>query len=51
MRSIEKIDKFSIDREAIIDESKLSKSFTVRTFQFLTSDPNERKNQLRNDLR
>lgn len=47
MRNIEKLDKFSIDREAIIDESRLSKSFTVRTFQFQASDPTERKMQLK----
>jgi hypothetical protein len=42
MRSIEKLDKFSIDREGILDESKLSKSFTLRTFSFITSDSTER---------
>jgi hypothetical protein len=30
MRSIEKLDKFSIDREAIIDDSRLARSFVVR---------------------
>lgn len=51
MRSIEKIDKFSIDREGILDETRLAKSFTTRTFQFITSDPSERKDQLKNDLK
>jgi hypothetical protein len=30
MRSIEKLDKFNIDREAILDETRLAKSFTIR---------------------
>jgi len=30
MRSIEKMDKFSIDREAIIDDSMLARSFVTR---------------------
>ena len=51
MRSIEKLDKFSIDREVILDETKLAKSFAIRTFSFITSDPNERKLQLKNDLK
>lgn len=51
MRSIEKLDKFSIDREAIIDENKLSKSFVTRQFSFITSEANERKIQLQNDLK
>ena len=51
MRSIEKLDKFTIDREAIIDETRLAKSFTIRQMSFITSDPNERKNQLKNDLK
>lgn len=50
MRSIEKLDKYQIDPEVIIEDSKLAKSFHVRDIQFLTSDPNERKNQLQNDL-
>lgn len=51
MRSIEKLDKFTIDRESIIDETRLAKSFTIRHMQFITSDPQERKNQLKNDLK
>ena len=51
MRSIEKLDKFAIDREVIIDETKLAKSFGLRNFSFITSDPNERKAQLKNDLK
>ena len=51
MRSIEKLDKLAIDREVILDESKLAKSFVIRTFSFITSDPNERKMQLHNDLK
>jgi hypothetical protein len=51
MRSIEKLDKFSIDREVIIDENKLSKSFVTRQFSFITSEANERKIQLQNDLK
>ena len=51
MRSIEKLDKYSIDREAIIDDSRLAKSFVVREVSFITSDKNERSNQLRNDLK
>eukprot|EP00347_Sterkiella_histriomuscorum_P022490 403338297 len=50
MRSIEKMDKYQIDPEVIIDDTKLAKSFFIRDIQFLTSDPNERKNQLQNDL-
>ena len=30
MRSIEKIDKFAIDREAVLDETRLAKSFSIR---------------------
>lgn len=30
MRSIEKMDKYVIDREAIIDDSRLAKSFVTR---------------------
>lgn len=44
MRSIEKLDKYSIDREAIIDDTRLAKSFVVRELSFMTSDPHERKN-------
>jgi hypothetical protein len=50
MRSIEKIDKFAIDTESVIDETRLAKSFTIRSLQFITSDPSERRNQIKNDL-
>lgn len=50
MSSVEKLDKFSLDREESIDENRLAKQFTTRSFQFLTSDPSERKDQLKNDL-
>jgi hypothetical protein len=30
MISIEKLDKYTIDREAIIDDSRLSRSYVVR---------------------
>ena len=51
MRSIEKLDKFAIDRDAVPDETRLAKSFTLRNFSFITNDPRERRNQLVNDLR
>jgi hypothetical protein len=51
LRSIEKVDKFQIDRELIIDDTKLAKAFTFREMHFLTSDPVERKNQLANHIK
>jgi hypothetical protein len=30
MRSIEKLDKYHIDRETILDETRLAKSFSIR---------------------
>ena len=50
MRSIDKLDKFQIEMYETLDESSLAKAFAVRTFQFITSDPNERKKQLKNDI-
>jgi hypothetical protein len=50
MRNVDKLDKFSIDRELIADESKLARCFAIRTFSFTPSDPVDRKNQLKNDL-
>ena len=51
MRSIDKLDKFFIDRSDDIDENLLAKCFTTRSFSFITSDASERRNQLKNDLR
>lgn len=51
MKDASKIDKYSIDREETLDENKLAKQFQTRSFQFITSDPGERRNQLKNDLR
>ncbi|CDW90344.1 UNKNOWN [Stylonychia lemnae] len=51
LRSIEKMDKISIDREAIIDDSMLARSFITRDMQFLTSEPEKQRDQLLNDLR
>lgn len=50
MRSIERLDKYQIDREAIIDDSRLAKSYVLREFQFMSSDLSEWKNQLSNQL-
>ena len=38
MRSIERLDKFQIDREAIIDDGRLAKSFVIREMQFIAND-------------
>ena len=43
LRSIDKLDKFCIDSEAWQEEKKLARSFILRSFSFITSDPNERK--------
>ena len=52
MRSLDKnFDKYAIDHEMYLDENRLSKSFTIRTFQFLTSDCTERKRQMENELK
>jgi flagellar biosynthesis regulator FlaF len=51
MRSIDKLDKYFIDRSEEIDENMLAKQFTTRSFSFITSDASERRNQLKNDLK
>ena len=51
LRSIEKkFEKYNIDYEPYVDENRLSKSFALRSFQFIGSDSNERRKQLDNDL-
>ena len=51
LRSIDALGKYPIDNEGVLDEIKLARSFTLRTFQFAGSEAHEKKLQLLNDLR
>jgi hypothetical protein len=51
MRQVNRIEKYQVDPEISRDETRLAKAFTIRSLQFISSDPGDRRNQLTNDLK
>ena len=50
MRSCSSVEKLSVEFTTDLAESELASRFVFRNFQFMTKDPVERSQQLRNDL-